>query len=286
MLFRLAWRNIFRNKRRSLISLFSVVFAVVCAVFLRSIQYGAYDNMIDNVAGSYLGYVQVHSNGYWAERNIDNVLEDDWVNHIDSCLEVSTYSKRVEGFALATYGRSSKPVAFLGLDAHKEAEIIGLEDKLVAGSSLQDRPDGIWVAINLARSMNMEVGDSLILMGQGFHGSIAAGHYPVVGIVDLKLPELNKRTVIAPLGLAREFFVLDEQSTSVVIQPVKGRWKETQQHLQATLDSELTEVLSWEEMLPELIQLITADKAGGTVVLIILYMIITLGLFGTVLMLD
>ena len=72
MLFKLAWRNIFRNKRRSIITVSSIIFAVIFAVFMRSLQYGAYGNMLKNIVSSYLGYIQVHKQGFWTEKTLDN----------------------------------------------------------------------------------------------------------------------------------------------------------------------------------------------------------------------
>ena len=72
MEFKLAWRNIFRNKRRSIITISSIIFAVIFSVTMRSLQHGAYDNMLKNIVGNYLGYVQIHYKGFWKEKTIDN----------------------------------------------------------------------------------------------------------------------------------------------------------------------------------------------------------------------
>ena len=75
MLIKLAWRNIWRNKKRSIITITAIVIAVFLAVVMRSLQLGVYDNMIQNIVGSYSGHIQIHSNGYWEEQTIDNAFE-------------------------------------------------------------------------------------------------------------------------------------------------------------------------------------------------------------------
>ena len=72
MLLKLAWRNIWRNKKRSYITISAIAIAVLLSVCMRSMQLGMYDNMISKVVGSYSGYLQIHSKGYWEEQIIDN----------------------------------------------------------------------------------------------------------------------------------------------------------------------------------------------------------------------
>ena len=71
----LAWRNIWRNKRRSLITIGSITFAVLLACVMRSMQLGSYERMIENAARFYTGYIQIHENGYWDDKTIDNSFE-------------------------------------------------------------------------------------------------------------------------------------------------------------------------------------------------------------------
>ena len=126
MLLKLAWRNIFRNKRRSLITTSSIIFAVLFAVFMRSLQFGAHGNMLDNIVGSYMGYIQVHNKGFWEEKTIDNSVSTEEIEHLTSSENIIYLSPRIEGFALASFKDESKPVALLGLDAANEKEHINL----------------------------------------------------------------------------------------------------------------------------------------------------------------
>lgn len=261
-----------------------MTFAVLCAVFMRALQFGAYDNMIGNVVGSYMGYVQVHKKGFWDQKNLDMSLSTDLeLNEVE---EVEKLAYRIEGFALASYLDRSMPAAVLGLDPAIEKELIGLDKKLVKGNYLDQDKEGLLIAINLARLLGVQVGDSLALLGQGYQGSFAAGIYKIQGVVDLKSPELNKRTLILNLPLAQDFFGMSGQATTAVVGMDGNDWEQLQSGIMEKVDTSELEVMNWQEMLPELVQLIRADRAGGTVVLIILYLIIAFGLLGTVLMLT
>ena len=286
MLFKLAWRNIFRNKRRSIITVSSIIFAVIFAVFMRSLQYGAYGNMLKNIVSSYIGYIQVHKQGFWTEKTLDNSFSPEDITYLLDHENVSYLSYRIEGFALASKDDNSKPVALLGLDVQQEKNRLGLDKKVVQGEYFTNRKTGILVGIGLRDIMSLRLGDSIIFLSQGYQGSMASGSYPIIGFIDLKTPELNKRTVIMDLAQAQELFAMPNMVTTAVLGLKNDNWEETQQEVIARVDTNQLEVLNWNEMLPELQQLIAVDKAGGLFVLFILYSIITFSLFGTVLMLT
>ena len=95
MLIKLAWRNIWRNKKRSIITITAIVIAVFLAVVMRSLQLGMYDNMIQNIVGSYSGHIQIHSIGYWEEQTIDNAFEynDSLIKKLKSIKRLTTPPK-------------------------------------------------------------------------------------------------------------------------------------------------------------------------------------------------
>lgn len=285
MEFKLAWRNIFRNKRRSIITISSIIFAVIFSVTMRSLQHGAYDNMLKNIVGNYLGYVQIHYKGFWKEKTIDNSYYIEDLDSLNNDPTVAYINHRVEGFALASHEKESKPVVILGINQTAKSEQTQIKNSLINGSFLSNESNGILIGKGLQKIMNITIGDSLIFLSQGFQGSIASGIYSVIGIVDLKTPDLNKRTVIMSLDNAQDFFGIYHMATSAVIGPKNEKWEKTEKSISNQLDSSKFEVMNWQQMLPELKQLIDVDRAGGTFVLIILYSILTFSLFGTVLML-
>ena len=282
---KLAWRNIFRNKRRSIITISSIIFAVVFSVTMRSLQHGAYDNMLKNIVGNYLGYIQIHYKGFWEEKTIDNSFYIEDLDSLKANPTIAYINHRIEGFALASHEKESKPVVILGINPSKESEHNQIKNSLIGGSFLSNNNNGLLIGKGLQKIMNINIGDSLIFLSQGFQGSIASGIYPVLGIVDLKTPDLNRRTVIMNLGNAQDFFGIDNMATSAVIGPKNDEWEKAEKSILTQLDSTQFEIMNWQQMLPELKQLIDVDRAGGTFVLIILYSILTFSLFGTVLML-
>src|SRR4051812_16708246 len=103
MLGQLAWRNVWRNKRRTIITISSIFFAVLLALLMRSLQNGSYENMIRNSVELYSGYIQVHANGYWQDKSINKLLDvTDTLRHaIAATPHVNYFISRLETFALA-----------------------------------------------------------------------------------------------------------------------------------------------------------------------------------------
>ena len=106
----LAWRNVWRNKRRSIITIISIAFAVLLACIMRSMQLGSYERMIENAARFYTGYIQVHQNGYWDDKVIDKVFttNDQLENLVATTQGVEAVVPRVESFALAAFETKTK----------------------------------------------------------------------------------------------------------------------------------------------------------------------------------
>lgn len=288
MLLKLAWRNIWRNKRRTAITIASVFFAVFFAVFMRSMQLGIYGKMIDSVVRFYAGHVQVHGKGYWDDQTMDNAfsLDDPALVKIKENKHVLIAAKRLEGFALSSKGDVTKGVLMLGVQPEVEDELMGLSEKIIQGSLFADDDQSVIVGEKLADYYKLGIGDTLVFISQGYHGSSAAAKYPVAAIVKFTASILNEKAVLFPLKEAQYFFSAENMATSIAtIIDNPNRMKKVKKEITADIDSAKYEVLDWEEAMPELVQAIQADSAGGQIMLMILYMVVSFGIFGTMLML-
>lgn len=288
MLIKLAWRNIWRNKKRSLITITAILIAVFLAIIMRSMQLGMYDNMIQNVVGSYSGHVQIHNEGYWDEQTIDNAFADnDSLNQtIENREDVSVVTKRIQSGCLSSFNDLSKFVFVTGIELEKEQRMTDWSKRLLEGELLKEGNDAINIGKGIAKYYNLNVGDTMVFIGQGYHGMQAVGAFPVGGILDMKNPNLNNVSVFMPLNMAQEFLSAQGMLSQLIVsKSIYG----DEDALAASLKENLGqtyEVMTWREMMPELEQIIQADSAGGLVMVFILYMIITFGIFGTVLMMT
>lgn len=285
----LAWRNIWRNKRRSLITIASITFAVLLASFMRSMQLGAYQRMIENAAGFYTGYIQVHQNGYWDEKTINNSMlhDPELMALIESVPGVEVAVPRVESFVLTSFGIKTKGALVMGVDPEKEDALTKIKSKLVEGEFLDMNDKSVMVAQGLAEYLKVGIGDSLVMIGQGYHGSNAAGIYPIKGILKFPIPDQNNQTVYMSLKKAQWLFDLENRLTSIALVVDKVQHvNRIVEELSGKVDLEQLEVMGWRDLMPDLVQGIEIDNLSGKIMLGILYTVIGFGMFGTFMMMT
>jgi putative ABC transport system permease protein len=287
MIFKLAWRNIWRNNRRTLITASSIFFAVVFSSLLLSLQNGGWGRMIDNVINFYVGYGQIHQAGYHEDPSINSLMEysEEYAGIKGEVKHLKNLVPRLESFALASYGPQTRGVMVSGIDPEMENGMTHLKDRLVEGEYLDLEDKMVVIAQGLAENLKLGLGDSLILISQGYHGVNAAGKYPIKGIVQFSPPDLNKRMVYLPLPEAQYYFGADNKVSTMVLhidnkKYLPGIYK----GLEAKLDMEKLELIQWEKLVPGLIEAMKAKLNGTYMMMVILYAIITFGIFGTILM--
>ncbi len=285
----MAWRNIWRNKRRTYITVASILLAVFLASSMHAIQKGVWDNMVDNVVNYYFGYAQIHQQGYWDDQTIDKSFEfQPSLQELEQQVPaIKNLVPRLESFALASHGQHTKGVLLIGIRPAVETAMTGLQERLVAGEYLAHDDHALLLAQGIARQLKLEVGDTLVLISQGYRGQNAAGKYPIKGVIKFGSPELNKQMVYLPLKVAQQFYGAENLITSLAIQlPDRADTQPTVRAIKASLDEQVYEVLDWQQMIPDLVQAKALDDAGANITLGILYLIIAFGLFGTILMMT
>jgi ABC-type lipoprotein release transport system permease subunit len=283
---KLAWRNIWRNKGRSVITIAAVMFCVIFAVVLRSFQVGVWENMIHEIVGNNFGYLQIHEDGFWADQSLDRTMDLGAVNS-EELLAVDGVDRlipRMESFSLLYHGSNTKGSLVMGIDPAVELPGLQLDDILLEGRSFSRDDSVIVVSEGLAKYFNVGLGDTLLFMGQGYHGATAYGAFPIGGIAKMTNPELNKQLVLMPLEKAQYMYNCSDRATTLVVAVDKDSNYEAVGAALKGSGAEGLEILEWKELFPEIIQTIEVDMAGGRIFVTILYFIISFVLLGTVIM--
>jgi len=284
----LAWRNIWRNKRRTMISIASVLFAVVFALLTRSMQLGSYDYMIRNVVRLSTGYMQLHAEGFWEKRSIDLAFLDQarLREQITGVPHVTDLIPRLQTFALAASATGTRGAMINGIDPAAEEAMNGLAEKVIEGSYLASGDSTALVGEALAATLGLELGDTLIVYGQGYHGLTAAGMFPITGIVRYPNREMSSTLVYLSLSTAQELFAMPGMVNSLSVMLDHPRHQQEALEGVRAAVGDRYEVMAWQEMMPEVVQGIEVDNAGGIIMIAILYVIIGFGIFGTVMMMT
>jgi putative ABC transport system permease protein len=350
--YQLAWRNIWRNKRRTIITAASIFFAVFFALIMRSFQLGTYDKMYSDVIESYSGYLQLQEKDYFDEPCLDNgfVVDPAVTERIENDPNVTAVVPRLESYALAAEGSRTQGVMVIGMDPADADDALNIKSRMVKykltpevvealkaeniperidklldvfmneaytdeerltgdlGIKESDQPvmlpllekyasfnngyltesdTGYAVIGNgLSDYLKAGIGDTLVLMGQGYHGTTAAGLYVIRGIVKIPSPDIDNVFVYVTLNDARYLYDAPGMATSAIINISDTDDREltkTQERLIAACGDDMT-VRTWKEINALLLNQMEADNKSGAIMIAILYLVIAFGVFGTVLM--
>jgi ABC-type lipoprotein release transport system permease subunit len=282
----IAWRNLWRNKRRTLITLSSIFFGVLLAILMRSMQEGSYINMINNVVKFYSGYIQIHDKDYWENKTLYYAFQpsDSLTESIKKTEDVTLISHRLESFALISSGENTQSAMVVGIEPFNENQITFLSKWLIKGEYLESGSRGVLLAQELAANLHADTGDTVVLLSQGYYGSNEAAKFVIEGILRFPSPELNKRFCYLDLGAAQDFYSAGGMITSIVIMvPDYSDVSRVLGDLSNNISPSYA-AISWDKMQPEMVQMISGDRAGGVVMIFILYIIIAFGILGTVIM--
>ena len=286
MYFSLSWRNIWRNKKRTIIVASSVFFAVILSAVMRSAQLGSYSYMIDSSAKLFTGHLQIQGENYWDKRSLDEsiIINQSTIDSIAATPHVRQVTQRLEAFALVSHKSSTKVSQVIGVDPYNEDLMTGVKKKLVGGTYFNKDSRGLLIGSGLAKMLKATVGDSIVLYGQGYHGQIAAAISPIIGIIKLPFKAMDNAMVLLPLAYAQEVFSCPSRITSLPILVENIRFlDDAEQSLRLFLKAD-QRMMTWDEMMPDLEQNIEVDNMSGVIMLAILYIVIAFGVFGTVMM--
>jgi ABC-type lipoprotein release transport system permease subunit len=286
---KLAWRNIWRNKRRTLITASSLMFAVVFGIVMRSMQLGTYDRMIDSAVRQYSGFIQIQDTAYWKEKTIDDLMQDSLAlrKSVEQLEGVVSVLPRLESFALISSGNRTKGAMLQGISPELDDQMTQISHKVVKGRFLTNDDDGILVSQRLAAYLNINVDDTIVLISQGYHGVTAADVFPVRGIVKIPNPKLDRLLLIASLKKTQEFYGAEGMLTSMVVNiENKNMIDEVLPEVKKIIGNKKLIALGWTDMNKELKQQIDADSGSGQIMLAILYIVVFFGILGTIIMMT
>ena len=282
----MAWKNLWRNKRRTLITVASIFFGVLISTLMSSLQDGTYGSMIDMSVKLSSGYLQIQHPEYQDNKSINNVFSptEELINSVNKIPEITTTAKRLESFALLSSGPNTRGGAVIGIEPNKDNETSNLKNWVSEGDFLIPGDQGVLLTNNIAKHLKLGVNDTIILISQGYHGVTAAGAYPVKGILKFSTPQMNSLGVFMDIKLAQQFYSTESMITSLMIMvddytDVAPAARKLNHYANGNYN-----VLTWQKINPEIVQFIESDKSGGIVMKAILYIVIGFGIFGTIIM--
>jgi len=288
---RLAWRNVWRNPRRTGLTIAATVFAVFLVVFFVAMSAGVHEKMIEDSVRVHSGHLTVTGEGYLENKTLEYGMRwgDPLLEALESDPAVTGIAPRVTGFGLLSKTAKAQGVMVMGVDPAREGTVSTLPDRIQEGRFLTgETPRGIVLGSRLAKNLGALPGDELLLYSVAYSLEMAYELFTVVGVMRLPEPALDRRFAAIRLTDAQEFFVYGDLVTEVALLTSSA---EAAAPLAQRLRDELPQprarplaVHTWNEVMPDLEQLLLLDDAQMYITLAILVIVVAFGILNTILM--
>jgi len=290
IIFSLAWRNLWRNRRRTWLTAGAIAFSTLLLVAWVPIQFGTYDIMINASLRVFPGHAQIQRPGYQEKPEIRNAIDN--AEQLAESLRGSNdlyegVAVRAQGFALLSSGSRSYGAQVVGVQPQFEGGTSSIPGLVKQGRFLSavDAQE-IVLGSALARNLKIQVGDEVTVLGGGKDGSVAAAILPVVGIFESGSNEFDHYFAEMPLHTFQDVFSMGRSAHAIAI---VGKSLEQQSQLLAALKSSISGrddvvILGWDELLPGMKEAIQVDKTFGFIFYGILIAIVVFSILNTFLM--
>ncbi|KAF0129442.1 MAG: hypothetical protein FD155_2365 [Bacteroidetes bacterium] len=240
--FKIAWRNLFRNSRRSLLTIVATFMTVFLSSSLESLHVGLWDNIVENEVRFLSGHIVIQKLGFQKHRSVEFLIEDpsEIFLLLDTISEIENYNCRLEFPVLAAWDDKSRPCMFSGIEPNQTFKNVHFKK--------DER--GIQIGQNLSQYLGVKTGDSLILLGQSMYGSNSSIIHQIKEVSHNPIPVFDRQLIIAPINLVRDFLDAEKAVSSIFITINEGKEVEPiKSKIAKALSASEFEVLSWQEML-------------------------------------
>ncbi len=285
---RLAWRNIWRHRRRTLIVVLAIGLTMWLMMFYDAMVGGFEQAIYGNAIKVLGGNVQIHAAGYQASENQNPLLAvpDDQAA-VTAALaqpQVVAAARRINTGGLATSREGAFAVLITGIEPEKELPVSMVGQRVVSGRYLTSADqDMAYIGKGLAVAMDLKVGDRFTLTGRATHDQMRSRTMTVAGIFDIGMPDIEKRTIYISLGEAQDLYGLSGQVTEIVLFLKQiGQEPAVMNALKTALPN--IEMASWQTNFPELEQAINTKGKAMDIFSVIMLVIVGIGILNLLLM--
>lgn len=285
----LAWRNLWRHRRRTWLTVGAMVFCNLLLIFMISLQLGTYQMMIDNSLAVFTGHIQIQQQEYREDQRMRQSVPDvlGLAQRVRETLQSETVAARGEAFALASSEERSFGMLLTGVEPGFEPLVSTFPGLVEQGRYLQGMDaQEIVIGRVLATNLKVGLGDELTFLGSGRDGSFAAAVATIVGIVETGIDDLDRSVAQVPLGWFQDVFSMGDHGHSVVIRVADlDEVSVAVKQLEAIVppDQNLA-VLDWDALQPGLRQAITSDMASAWIMYAVMIVLVAFSVLNTQMM--
>jgi putative ABC transport system permease protein len=285
MLFKIAWRNIWRNKRRSIIILISIIVGVAALMLYNSLIEAFGRQMLKNLVESNVTHIQIHRAGFEEDKAIQKTIPDHQrISEILASSEhVKHYSRRIVATGMITSANNSTGASILGIEPDKEQHITFIKRFLVEGKYLFKDND-IVIGKELADKLEVGIDDKIVLMAADVKGAVSSALFRISGLFHTGNGQIDKMYAYIQLSAAQKMLGMENQISEFAIitqsiENIERNKEELINTIKENLNINDYEVLSYRDLIPLIVSYVESIQEY----MIIIYLIIIIAiLFGVV----
>ena len=287
IIFTLAWRNLWRNHRRTLIMLAAITVGVWAMIFMTALMRGMVDDMLLNGIRNLPGEVQIHHAEYRDDPSINNSIDEPDAKLLKALklANVKAWTSRVRVPAVISSERDSRGISLIGIEPESETQIGFDKDSIIAGRFLKDSSDtGLIIGAKMAERLETRLGKRVVVMSQDPDNNIADRGFRIVGIYKAKIASLEEINVYAGLATVQKLLKLDKQVSEIAITGDDYRHVDSwYQEIKKAVDVNL-QILPWYEVDTYLGTMMTMMDGFVLVWVFIIFLALSFGLVNTLIM--
>jgi putative ABC transport system permease protein len=270
-IFKMGWRNVWRNKRRSFVTIAAMTLALWVMLLYAGIIPGYVNNMEQSVTQLEVGDIQVHATGFLESPSLYTSIEDADTILAQLGQAGIAASPRLLGGGLAASGESSAGVVLRALDVESDGLVSRLSENVGEGSWLDPAdPNGVVLGKHLAKTLGAKPGSELILVSQASDGSMANGLYTVRGVLSAVAQGTDRSTVLMNEAAFRELMVFPRGAHQIVVRRGELSLDEAARSTQEIADSH--DVRTWKQLMPAVAQMFEFAKVMPFLASFIIYL--------------
>ena len=257
MYFQLAWRNIWRNPRRTFVIISAVVIGVWSMVFLSAFSRGMLASMLDNGKSVLIGDIQIHNIKYRIDPSIDNSMDNpDKIRAVlDRTLpEGAVLTERIKVSAYVSNARHSTGAVLVGIDPENEKKISFIGRSVAKGEYLDSKDmRGILVGEALLEKFDTKIGKKLIIMARDKKGKVVSKAFRIRGVFNAEMEATEKQFLFITMTGARKLLNMEKGISEIsIVLNSEPMVEKTAAALKNRLDPKLFKVDTWKDLLPML----------------------------------
>ena len=281
---RIAWRNLWRNKRRTWLTAGGIAFASFLVIFANAMQVGIYGSMIENATGLLEGHIQITHPSYPDDTKLEQTVlgATELVRLLEQVPGIEV-APRAEAYALMSADERSFGGLVVGVDFERENQVVGFFRQIALGR-LPVGDEEVLLGGTMARNLGVGIGDEVVALGSAKQGGVAAMALRVVGIFNSGQAEIDRSLMFTTLPNVQNAFALGDEVHKLVLRATDPQnLDQVIEHIRRAIGDKWL-VRSWERFMAELKQSIELDTIGGDLVFGSLLIIVCFSVVNTFLM--